>query len=58
MSLSAAQQAARLLAERPEHDWRLDELAALVHLSVSQLGPGPRQSPSFSVLARGFVRVG
>lgn len=38
MSLSAAQQAARLLAERPEHDWRLDELAALVHLSVSQLG--------------------
>ena len=29
MSLSAAQQAARLLAERPEHDWRLDELAAL-----------------------------
>ena len=38
MSLSAAQQAARLLAERPEHDWQLDELAALVHLSVSQLG--------------------
>ena len=38
MNLAAAQQAARLLAERPEHDWRLDELAALVHLSVSQLG--------------------
>lgn len=32
------EQAARLLAGSPERDWRLDELAALVHLSVSQLG--------------------
>ena len=30
--------AARLLAEAPQRDWRLRDLAALVHLSVSQLG--------------------
>ena len=30
--------AARLLAEAPQRDWRLRGLAALVHLSVSQLG--------------------
>ena len=38
MTLSPAERAALLLAERPEHDWRLEELAGLVHLSVSQLG--------------------
>lgn len=35
---TAAELAARLLAEAPERDWRLRELATLVHLSVSQLG--------------------
>ena len=30
--------AARLLAEAPQRDWRLRDLAALVHLSASQLG--------------------
>ncbi|MDO5084555.1 MAG: AraC family transcriptional regulator [Arachnia propionica] len=38
MTLSPAEKAALLLAENPEHDWRLEELAGLVHLSVSQLG--------------------
>ncbi|OKL50748.1 helix-turn-helix transcriptional regulator [Buchananella hordeovulneris] len=37
-SETAAEQAARLLTEAPERDWRLRDLAALVHLSVSQLG--------------------
>lgn len=35
---TAAEQAARLLAEAPERDWQLRDLASLVHLSVSQLG--------------------
>lgn len=30
--------AARLLAEAPQRDWRLRDLADLVHLSTSQLG--------------------
>lgn len=34
---TAAEQAARLLTEAPERDWRLRDLATLVHLSVSQL---------------------
>lgn len=34
----AVQRAARLLAECPERAWRLHDLAALVHLSTSQLG--------------------
>lgn len=34
----AAHHAARLLVAHPERDWRLAELAALVHLSPSQLG--------------------
>lgn len=37
-SETAAQHAARLLAEDPERDWRLHDLAELVHLSTSQLG--------------------
>lgn len=37
-SETASEQAARLLTEAPERDWRLRDLAALVHLSVSQLG--------------------
>lgn len=37
-SETAAEQAARLLAEAPERDWRVRDLATLVHLSVSQLG--------------------
>ena len=37
-SETAAQHAARLLAEDPERDWRLRDLAELVHLSTSQLG--------------------
>lgn len=35
---TATELAARLLAEAPERDWRLRDLSALVHLSVSQLG--------------------
>ena len=35
---TSAQHAARLLSEYPERDWRLHDLAALVHLSPSQLG--------------------
>lgn len=38
MSRPAAERAALLLAEHPERQWRLEELASLVHLSVSQLG--------------------
>ncbi|MDO5065872.1 MAG: AraC family transcriptional regulator [Propionibacteriaceae bacterium] len=38
MTLSPAEQAAHLMIEHPERDWRLNELAGLVHLSVSQLG--------------------
>lgn len=34
---TATELAARLLAEAPERDWRLRDLATLVHLSVSQL---------------------
>ncbi len=37
-SETVAQQAAQLLATRPEQDWRLSDLAELVHLSASQLG--------------------
>lgn len=35
---TAAHQAARLLNAHPERDWRLRDLAELVHLSTSQLG--------------------
>ncbi|WP_052459859.1 helix-turn-helix transcriptional regulator [Tessaracoccus massiliensis] len=35
---TATERAARLLAEAPERDWRLGDLATLVHLSVSQQG--------------------
>ncbi|WP_081439811.1 helix-turn-helix transcriptional regulator [Kytococcus sedentarius] len=35
---TATELAARLLAEAPERDWRLRDLATLVHLSTSQLG--------------------
>lgn len=35
---TATERAARLLDEAPERDWRLRDLATLVHLSVSQLG--------------------
>lgn len=34
---TAARQAARLLTAHPEQDWRLSDLAELVHLSTSQL---------------------
>lgn len=37
-SETVAHQAARFLAAHPEWDWRLADLAELVHLSVSQLG--------------------
>lgn len=35
---TAAHHAARLLAQDPGRDWRLQDLADLVHLSTSQLG--------------------
>lgn len=35
---TATELAARLLVEAPERDWRLRDLATLVHLSTSQLG--------------------
>ena len=35
---TAAHHAARLLAQDPGRDWRLRDLATLVHLSTSQLG--------------------
>lgn len=35
---STARRAAQLLADTPERDWRLRDLAGEVHLSVSQLG--------------------
>lgn len=35
---TATELAARLLAEAPERDWRLRDLATLAHLSTSQLG--------------------
>ena len=41
---TAAHHAARLLAQGPGRDWRLRDLANLVHLSTSQLGRAFSQS--------------